>query len=137
MNARSLKFIGGYGDLALTKTMTILPHFSDTVVISIPIAHLRFGASNLPFLLTRLSLPEIVASSISSSTGSMRSYRISMFCACSCLSTCANFLSTTFLTYSIAFQIILTNYSYCGGGLTPSPAVAVIVIAQESLAPIS
>jgi hypothetical protein len=28
-------------------------------------------------------------------------------------------------------------FSYCGGGLTSSPEVAVIVTAQESLAPIS
>jgi hypothetical protein len=35
------------------------------------------------------------------------------------------------------FRIILINFSYWGTGLRSSPVVAVIVIAQESLAPIS
>ena len=33
--------------------------------------------------------------------------------------------------------VIINIFSYCGIGLTPSPAVAVIVIAQESLPPMS
>jgi hypothetical protein len=32
---------------------------------------------------------------------------------------------------------IVIDFSYCGGGLKSAPAVAVIVIAQESLDPIS
>jgi hypothetical protein len=48
------------------------------------------------------------------------------------------FSSPTVPDLFMAFQIaIIMSSSYCGGGLTSSPAVAVIVNAQESLAPIS